>query len=140
MIPFKRTINNRLRQCRIELRRRTLNHRDPGIATSTKVSPVQLPQLAPSSDGVEIRISGPPVVASDGRAAVKISTSALATSSLIQNAHSEATTATHVRARIRRKCAARTSMPIPLLKRSVSLTGLSTNVDSIGDPRNAASM
>ena len=60
-------------------------------------------------------ISGPCVVAKAGRTAFKISTSGLADSSLIQKAHSSASTATQVTPRTRRKLPPRTASVMPVV-------------------------
>jgi hypothetical protein len=62
--------------------------------------------------GEVMMISGPPVVARVGRAALGISASGLLLSSEYQNAASVAITITQVRPRSRRKLAARTSTSI----------------------------
>ena len=60
-------------------------------------------------------ISGPWIVARAGRTAFNISTSGLAESSLIQNAHSSARTATQVMPRTRRKLPPRTASVMPVV-------------------------
>jgi hypothetical protein len=85
-------------------------------------------------------INGPPVVASEGRTALKISMSALALVSSSQNAASLAMTATHVTPRSRRNEAARTSITIPLDSSIASVVRLTTSDDKIGEASNTPSM
>src|SRR6516164_1650700 len=79
--------------------------------------------------------NGPPVVAREGRAAFRISTSGFALSSDFQKAHSSAKTATHVAPLILLNDAERTSRVMPVVSVSSSrflsaMSCLSSGADS----------